>query len=46
MALGLKYKNEESILEEAGTVTPFLGSFRFLKIRELSDMDSLQDLEA
>ena len=24
MALGLKYKNEESILEEAGTVTPFL----------------------
>ena len=45
MALGLKYKNEESILEEAGTVTPFW-SFRFLKIRELSDMDSLQDLEA
>ena len=24
MALGLKYKNEEPILEEAGTVTPFL----------------------
>ena len=24
MALGLKYKNEEPIFEEAGTVTPFL----------------------
>ena len=45
MALGLKYKNEESILEEAGTVTPFL-EFPLFKIRELSDMDSLQDLEA
>ena len=29
MALGLKYKNEESILEEAGTVTPIFGVSAF-----------------
>ncbi len=45
MALGLKYKNEESILEEA-ELSHHFWSFRFLKIRESSDMDSLQDLEA
>ena len=33
MALGLKYKNEESILEEAGTVTPFL-EFPLFKNRQ------------
>ena len=45
MALGLKYKNEESILMKR-ELSHHFWSFRFLKIRELSDMDSLQDLEA
>ena len=44
MALGLKYKNEESWKKRE--LSHHFWSFRFLKIRELSDMDSLQDLEA